>query len=235
MAMTYSSWVTALANELVVEADNAPFLAILPTCIDYAEQRLYRELDLLATVVADGSTALVASSRNFTLPTPAGGPFVTVESANVITPAATAPDAGTRNPLMKTSVDLVNFLAPSTATAGTPTIFAMLTNRTLVVGPAPDANYRLEVIGTIRPTALSASNTTTILTDQLPDLFFAASMIFMAGWQQNFTAQGGDNPQMAASWEAQYMRLKESADTEELRKKYTSFTGRTVLTTPRAA
>lgn len=236
MSLTYSGWVTALANLTVIESTDASFQSILPDCIDYAEQRIYRELDLLATFVADGSASLTASNHSFTLPVPASGPFVTVESVNVITPASTAPDSGTRNPLMKTSVDLVNFLAPSTSTAGLPVAFAMLTNQSLIVGPIPDATYRMEVIGTIRPTPLSSTNTTTILTNQLPDLFLAASMVFMAGYMQNFGSQGGaDNPQMSTSWESQYQFLKSSADTEELRKKYTSFSGRTVLTTPRAA
>lgn len=236
MSLTYSTYVTSLANLMVVDTTNANFLLAVPNAIDYAEERIYRELDLLATFVADGSGSLVSGSRNFTLPSPAAGPFVTVESANVITPASTAPDSGTRNPLMKTSVDFVNYLAPSASTTTVPSLFAMLTNQTLIVGPVPDGNYRLEIIGTIRPNSLSATNTTTILTAQLPDMFLAASMVFMAGYMQNYGAQGGaDNPQMSVSWESQYQLLKASADTEELRKKYTVFSGRTITATPRAA
>lgn len=234
MALTYATYQAELSAMITIPTTDTGFIAILPGCIDYAEQRIYRELDLLATVVRDATGSLSASSRNFTLPTPAAGSFVSVDSVNVVTPAATAPDSGTRVPLMKTSVDFIDFLAPSTSTATVPAAFAMVTNQTLIVGPVPSAAYRLEIIGTIRPTPLSASNTSTILTAQLPDMFLAASMVFMSGYMKNFGAQA-DDVKMAQSWETQYQTLKASADVEELRKKYTSFTGRTVAGTPRAA
>jgi hypothetical protein len=100
-------------------------------------------------------------------------------------------------------------------------MYAMITDQTVIVGPWPDANYMVEVIGTVRPTPLSASNTTTYLTLYLPDLFVAASMIFAAGYQQNFGSQA-DNPQQAQSWSAQYDKLFPSANIEEMRKKYAS-------------
>lgn len=232
MTLTYATYTTAIAELCTIPASNADFQAILPDAIDYAEQRIYRELDLLATFIADASGSLAVNNRNYTLPTPASGPFVTVESVNVITPAATAPDSGTRNALMKTSVDMVNFLAPSTVTAGVPTVFAMLTNQSLVVGPFPDGAYRIEVIGTIRPNPLSATNTTTILSTQLPDMLVAASMVFMSGYMKNFGSQA-DDPKMAQSWENQYQTLAKSANVEELRKKYTNFSGRHIDQTPR--
>jgi len=234
MSLTYSTYVVAISQLCTIPSTDANFQAILPDAIDYAEQRIYRELDLLATFVADATGSLAANNRTYTLPVPAAGPFVTVESVNVITPAATAPESGTRNPLMKTSVDFVNFLAPNTSTAGIPTVFAMLTNQSLIVGPFPSAAYRIEVVGTIRPNPLSATNTTTILSTQLPGMLVAASMVFMSGYMKNFGSQA-DDPKMAQSWEGQYKTLMSSANVEEMRKKYTNFTGRQVDQTPRAA
>jgi hypothetical protein len=95
----------------------------------------------------------------------------------------------------------------------------MLDQFTIILGPWPDANYQVEVIGTIRPTPLSATNTTTFLTTYLPDLFLAASMIFASGYQRDFGSQA-DNPQQSASWEMQYEKLFASANAEELRKKF---------------
>jgi hypothetical protein len=95
------------------------------------------------------------------------------------------------------------------------------TVRTFIVGPPPDAAYRVEVIGTIRPDPLSSSNPTTYLTQYLPDLFMAASLVFGAGYLQNYGAMV-DNPQQAVSWESHYQALKASADMEENRKKYAS-------------
>lgn len=221
MSYTYSSWVTALANEIVVTSTDPNFVGILPSCIDYAEQRLYRELDLLTTVTRD-SAPLTIGNRNFTLPQN-NGRFVVTNGLNLITPATTiVPDSGTRTQLIPTSRDFLDNVGGSPSFTGPPANYAMITDQILIVGPQwPDAAYTVEVIGTIRPTPLSASNTSTFLTNYLPDLWFAATMIFMAGWQQNFGAQA-DNPQQAVSWTSQYDALFASANTEEMRKKYSS-------------
>lgn len=99
-----------------------------------------------------------------------------------------------------------------------PTSYAMISQSEIIVGPWPDAGYIVEVIGTQRPTPLSATNTTTFLSTNLPDLFIAASMVFASGYQKNFGAQA-DDPKMGASWENQYQLLKASANVEEFRKK----------------
>ena len=72
----------------------------------------------------------------------------------------------------------------------------------------------VEVIGRIRPTALSAGNPTTYISQTYPDLLIAASMIFVSGYQKNYGAQQ-DNPQQAQSWENQYKMLLASAQSEE--------------------
>lgn len=50
------------------------------------------------------------------------------------------------------------------------------------------------------------------------DLFVAAAMVFMSGYQKNFGAQA-DDPKMAMSWETQYQALLRGAMDEEARKK----------------
>lgn len=217
---TYDTYSAALAEMLVTTVDNTDFVAIEPSIIDYAEQRIYRELDLLTTIVRDSSATLTANSRNFTLPT-TNGRFVTTQGINVYTPVSTTT---TRNQLQPTTRDFIDAMWPTDASASTPSVptwYAMITDQTVIVAPPPDANYTVEVIGTIRPTPLSSSNSTTFLSQYLPDLFFAASMIFGSGFQKNFGAQS-DDPRMAASWENQYQMLKQSADVEEMRKKYWS-------------
>jgi hypothetical protein len=114
-----------------------------------------------------------------------------------------------------------------------PDCYAMITDQTIIVGSPPGAEFTVEVIGTIRPTPLSVSNTTSYLSLYLPDLFLAASMVFGTGYQQNFGAQS-DNPQMAVSWETQYQSLKASANLEELRKKYQSVAWSSMSPSPAA-
>lgn len=205
---------------LVVPVNDAGFVTALPTIIQDAEQRVYRELDLISTVVSDASEALTAGRRSFALP--GGNAFYVIEQINIITPAGTTdPELGTRNPVLPATKDVLNMLYPSNAGAGVPAVFARITQSTLVFGPWPDANYTVEVVGTQRPTPLSDTNTNTFLTQYLPDVFFAAAMVFACGYQKNFSAMG-DQPQSAVAWEQHYEKLKTSAAVEELRKKFAS-------------
>jgi len=233
LAYTYATWVTALANEIVVQDTDPNFQAILPSCVDYAEQRIYSELDLLSTVTRD-SAPLVSGNRNFTLPSN-NGRFVVTNGINLITPAGTTnPDSGTRRQLIPISRDFLDSVGGSPSYTGTPENYAMITDQTIIVGPAwPDGAYTLEVIGTIRPTPLSVSNTQTYLTQYLPQLWFAATMVFMTSFQQNWGAQS-DNPQAAVSWEAQYQSLKAAINIEEARKRYASGAWGSLSPTPAA-
>jgi len=215
MSYTYDSFRAALVVEMVTDAGDVNFVAILPTIIDYAEQRIYRELDLLSTVHRDGTGSLTPSDRNFTFPQH----FVTSQQINVITPAATAPESGTRNPLTPVTKEFLDNVWPSASGAGIPTYFAMDTDQTIIVGPWPAAAYRVEVIGTVRPVPLSEANPTTFLSLYLPDLFLAAAMVAASGYMRNFGSQA-DDPKMAVSWESQYQALKASADVENMRAKY---------------
>lgn len=220
MALTYTQFVSDLANFIVVPVNDSAFAAALPNIIDDAEQRLYRELDLLATrVTATGP--FVAGNRNFTLPT-SNGTFVVVEQFNVITPDATTdPELGTRNPCDPASKEALDALWPSATGAGVPNKFAPISQQGWIVGPWPDQAYTVEVVGTIRPAPLSASNPTTFLSTYLSDVFFAAALVMAAGYQLNFSA-ASDNPAAGMTWETHVKTLLESAKVEEIRKKFGS-------------
>ena len=240
MAINYQQYMTTMQTMLVIPTDNVDnnFLTILPRMIEYAELRIYRELDFLSTL-ASQTTALTANNRNCTLPSN----VIVPQSMNVITPVgAASADAGTRNPLQRLSIEMVNALYPATGTATVPKFFAVIGAPTIsttitagaytiLVAPTPDAAYKLEVVGTVRPTPLSAANTTTFITNNLPDLFIAASMVFGTGYQQNFGAQS-DNPQMAGSWEAQFQALKIGVNIEELRRKAESVSWEPYMPSP---
>jgi hypothetical protein len=220
MAYTYETYKAALAELLVVDVDNAEYVAVLPSIITYADERCYRDLDLLATVVRD-TGLLTSGTRTFTLPQNLGR-FVVTNGINIITPSSTTvPDDGTRNQCIPVSRDYMDAVWSSLTGSGMPTEYAMITDQIVIFGPLPDADYTAEVIGTIRPTPLSEENETTYLSLYLPDLFMAASMVFGAGWMKNFGAQA-DDPKMAVSWEGQYQALFASANVEENRKKYAS-------------
>lgn len=217
MAYNYTQYVANLANTLVVPSTDPNYTQELPNIIDDAEQRIYRELDLLTTIIRDQTGTLTANSRNFTFPQH----MIVCESLNYFTPSGSTTNRLPLTPTTREFIDQVYGNEASTSTSDVPSYYAMITDQTIIVGPSPGSAYTMEVVGTIRPQPLSATNTTTYLTTYLPDLFFAASIVFGYGYLQNFGAMT-DNPQAAVAWEGHYTALRDSANVEELRKKYQS-------------
>lgn len=219
MSLTYTQYVTDIANLLVVPTSDPGFTTMLPNMLDDAELRIQRDLDLVDSTVRDTTGTLTVGSRNFTLPTDIGS-YIVVDQLNVITPVGTtSADSGTRVPLVKCSIDLLDALWPSSSGATVPKYFAAMDQGLMIVGPFPDAAYNVEVVGSQRFTPLYISQTTSPISVFFPDLLIAASMKFGTGYQRNFGA-GSDDPQMAGSWENHYQTLLKSALTEESRKKF---------------
>lgn len=220
--MNYSEYITALVDLLETTSTTPEFVNILPSIINDAEQRMYRELDLLATVFRDTSKSCTAGSRNITAPTTGSNnsTWITTQEINIITPFGTLnPEQGARVQLVPTSQQFLNGVYGSNAKQGVPKFFAMVDNSNIVLGPWADKAYQCEFVGTIRPAPISASNPTTILSTYLPDAFLAASMVFAAGYQRNFGG-ASDDPKMALSWNEVYGDRMKSAMIESARQKF---------------
>lgn len=207
--MNYLEYARAIQSELVIPTDNVDqnFQNILPRMIEYAELRIYRELDFLYTETA--TTALcIASNRNVVVPTD----VIIVNSVNLITPSsATDPNLGTRVPLERVSLEFMNATWPSASTTGVPRQYALLSNTQARFAPTPASAYTAEFVGIFRPDPLSATNTTTFISLNLPDLFLQASLIFGFQYLQA--------PEMTASAEQTYQTLKAGVGLETLRQK----------------
>lgn len=227
MALDYTSYIASIANLTALDSTQPEFVQIIPEMIAYAEQRIYRELNLIYTRVVNSTKFTTPNDREFRLPVNAVGPnnleFITVTNVNIITPAGqTATGTGTRVPLQHMPSTVVDYLAPSntpSTMSNYPLMYYMKDQWTLILGPAPAGAYNVEVLGTIRPAPLAVGNPETFLTKYLPDLFLSASMIFMSGYMRDFGSQA-DNPQQAQSWENQYQLEFKSANGEEMRKRY---------------
>lgn len=213
MTLDYTTYVNQLSNLMVIPSTDSNFTTFLPGCIDYAEQRIYRELDLLHTRQTDNTATFTLATRTFTLPT-VNGTFIVVEDMNAISNSD-----GSRHQMVPVTKEFLDAVYPDNSVTGTPQFFAPISDTNYLIGPAPDANYVAEVIGIIRPTALSSVNTSTFLTTYCPDMFVAASMIFATGYQRDYGAQS-DDPQGSASWENQYQSLLASASQEQMRAKF---------------
>jgi hypothetical protein len=214
-----NSYIDQIATMAVVQVNDPAYLIILPQMITYAENRMYRDLDFLFTSVSNTSYACIVGSRNIAVP---AGTFVVPEQINLITPAGTVdPDQGTRVPLLPTTKEFLDACYGSglSTNRAQPQYFAPFDDYTFLLGPYPDQTYQVEIVGTIRPASLSATNTTTFISLYLPDLFIMASMIYISAYQRNF-GRANDDPQMAVTYESQYKTLLQSAMMEENRKKF---------------
>lgn len=213
--MNYQQYVMRFADMCDNIQSDADFANVIPATIEAAEARCYRDLNLLATIVRDSSASTAANTRLFTLPQ-AQGRFVAVQRINVVTPSGSTVSNGSRNLLTRTAPDLVEMIARAETAASSsvvPQCFAMITDQTIILAPSPGAVFQVEVVGTIQPTALSASNTTTFLSLYLPDLFLAASVAEAAPMVPKLQPQ-------AALLEGRYMALLGSALTLETRRRF---------------
>ena len=218
MGYNYTTFVEAWRLVAQLPATNSAANTMLPSFIDQGEQRCYRDLDLINTIISDASGTLTPDQREFTLPT-GNGRFVVLQDVNLV-------NGTSRTPLEKCARPVLDMLNPDSAsTSGiNPVRWAPLTDQTIILGPSPPSALALECIGTIRPANLSSGNPNTFLSDNLPDLFFAAVMYFTTGYKQNFGAQA-DNPEEAVSWNTTYETLLKSASKEEMQRKYQGFYG----------
>jgi hypothetical protein len=244
MSYNYTTFQTALAIEMVVPNNNVNepnFVAVLPTIIDYAEQRCYRELDLLTAEARQWfqmapfrrSQSFAVGGAVYSTPSPPQQILVVdrvrVEPPNAVLPPipGVAPTVG-GEPCLPSTVDYLDAIYsgvfPNPETTGQPVRFALLDDQTLVFGPMPDQAYYFLVHGSARPVPLylaapADGTQTTFLTQVLPDLFLACAMVSASGYRKNYGAQA-DDPRMAVSWETQFQTLLSSAKSEETRKKF---------------
>lgn len=213
-----TSYISQISTLAVVDPTDAAFVTILPQMIANSELRIYRELDFLFTSISTTAYGLTVGSRSIAVPS---GTLVVPEQINVLTPVgASNPNLATRNPLLPTTKEYLDAVWGDATQTGLPKYWVPFDDYTFLVGPYPDGNYTVEIVGTYRPESLSATNTTTFISLYLPDLMIAASMVFISGYQRNFGAANVNDPQMASSWEAVYQAHLKSALEEEARKKF---------------
>jgi hypothetical protein len=210
----------------VVTPLNQPeFTALIPMMLNYAEQRIQRDMELLNTQVMRGPYALVIGSNQLSVPP---SDLLTVQDVLVSI-------AGTPTPMHPVSKAYLLTVWPSTSTPGPPKVMALeggdlatqgLTSTIILLGPPPDAPYQVNCIGESRAptlagfanTAQAGTNSTWIAT-WLPDLLVMACMIYVSAYQRDFGRQS-DDPQMAQSYEGQYQTLLGAANKQEFQRRW---------------
>lgn len=222
--------------EIPLNDEDSNFTRILPLMFRYADGRIYRELDFLATT-ATLLGKLTARKRDTLLP----DAVLVLRQLNILTPVFTAVSDNTdRHTPDRVTPEALDMFWPTARVTGLPQKYALVGDVPQAVplplaapppvpvsqrlsirvrfGPAPDQAYATEFLGVIRPMPLSASNPETYLSVTYPELFLCACMVFGAGYQRDFGAQA-DDPQKAMSWDAQYNYLRQGVMLEAARQR----------------
>jgi len=223
--MNFTDWVQTVTNILEIPltpvagagpTSDVNFNTVYPQAITYAELRMQRDLDLIGAQVTDTGT-LAANSRIFTLPTSKGQFIVTEQIAPLVSGVKQAP-------LLPVSRSYLEFVWPgslSSAASDIPVAWCPVDQATVLLAPPAGQDTVVEVVGSQRFVPLSAANASNFLTLYFGDMYIAASMIWLTGWQRDYGAQSED-PTKAVSWEGVYGKLLSAAAVEEVRKKFES-------------
>jgi hypothetical protein len=227
MSLTFSSYVSQIATMTVISSavlvnGDQNFSGIMGGIIDYAEGRLWRDLDLPYVRVTDTSVTCSSGVRSIALST-TQGTLLVVQTLNLLTSAGATSSYATRVPLVPAAQAVIDTIYPSptSSNTGQPEFFCRVSDTEIIFGPTPDQAYGTEVIATTRPLPLSATNTTTWLSNNVPELMVLAGMVFAAGYMRDYGSQA-DDPKLAQSYENQYTNLLKSQNVDSLRMKFQS-------------
>ena len=228
--LVWNTFVSAVANLAVEDVSlvsgvmtsgNAQFNQALATAISYAENRIERDMDLLALETSRGYALTTGINILAVPPTD----FVTVRTVEI-----------NGAPLLPVSKEFIQNTYPSGSTLGSPVVFAMYGGgasdggnaaSNILLGPPPAMPYAVTITGTQRAPSLyyNASNgpaatATTWISTNLPDLLVQAAMISISAYQRNFGNTSANDPNMPVSYESQYQELMNAARTENLRARF---------------
>lgn len=228
--LTYNGYINQIATLAVVttttvagvvQGVDASFNTLIPQMLNYAELRIQRDLDLLPSQVSNTSYSLTASVNSLSVQI---SDFITLQTISVA--------SGTSQiPLIPTTKEFLQNVYNDNTYTAQPQYFAIYggntsTSLNIVVGPYPDQNYNLTLVGTTRlpslygyATTANAGTSTTFISTYLPDMLIQASMIYISQFQRNFGPASND-PQMGPTYEAQYQSLLRGALGEEYRKRF---------------
>lgn len=205
-----------------------PLQTILPQILSYAEGRIQRDLDMLASQTSNIYT-LTAGVNVFSLPV---NDFQTVQTLEIVQLANSTVVNST--PLTAASKEFIQNVYSGLYSADTPQYFAMYGDNfgdeqdsftNILFGPCPNFAYSLRVTGTALAPSLyqnamagAADTTYTYISAYYPDLLMMASMIYISAFQRNFSATS-DSADMGQTYEKQYQALRLGAIPMENRRK----------------
>jgi hypothetical protein len=208
--MNYPEFMARLANTAVYDVENDPdFQVMAPQALQQAENRILRELDPI----------IFRARRSGMLTVADGGQF---DLASMGTDIVCAREVwlflGQWVRLARRDPSFLRLYEPNAGAFGTPKYWGTIDGVVVEVCGVPPLDVAIDVDLTFRPPGMSEANPVTWLGTWVPELLFAAAMVFACGFQRSYgeaQASGADG----ISWEAQYKALFAGAAVEARRRK----------------
>lgn len=187
---TITSW-TTLNTELLAFIHRAELTAEAPGWIQLGENRIYRDLR-----VRQMETALSSAISSGVVAVPTG--YLEMKYAYI--------NGSPMTKLQRKDAEWIYHNYPTRSSDSTPRFFAREAGN-FIFGPYPDSTYTVKGVYYKKLTALSGSNTTNWLTDDVPDLILFASLCEAAPWL-------ADDPRIP-TWERKYALLKDQIQRQD--------------------
>jgi hypothetical protein len=181
--MTFAELVAKIRNYTEVNA-NVLTDAIVDSMIRDAELRIFREVD--ADYAREYATANVnINSPYLDLPNATSSSGLTSTRRAIIVRSFLVFNSNT-SPVTKEYVEPKDtsfiFEFNSTGATGVPKYYAMWKETTLLMAPTPNLQYQVQLSYVYTPDHLSATNTTTYLSENAPELLFYATLVEAYGF-----------------------------------------------------
>lgn len=160
------------AVQTTAEDTSAEFVAYIPTAIQLAEERLFRNLSI------DFSSTTSVTTTNFVT-------TVAKPTGHRVTHNLYISVSGEKRRLVKKTEDFIYSYWPNSSTTGVPKYYADADVDNWILAPTPNSAYTITCEIVAKPAALSTLNTTNIFTEYYIDVLFYATMSAMADWMKD--------------------------------------------------
>ena len=174
---TYSELVTQIREYCEVDS-NVFTTAIVNDFIEHAESKIFRQIDF--DVFRKYQTATLTSGDAFVgMPGNTPSSFAYIRAVNIFSPSGSLGGLtdNERVFLEKRDPSFINEYSPNRTSTGIPKYYANWDNDTIILAPAPNAAYTIELAYNALPTGLSSSNTTTWVSNNAPQLLLYACLV----------------------------------------------------------
>ena len=174
---TYSELVTQIRDYCEVDS-NVFTTTIVNDFIEHAELIIFRQIDF--DVFRKYQTATLTSGDAFVgMPGNTPTSFAYIRAVNIFSPSGSLGGLtdNERVFLEKRDPSFINEYSPNRTSTGIPKYYANWDNDTIILAPAPNAAYTIELAYNAQETGLSSSNTTTWVSTNAPQLLLYACLI----------------------------------------------------------